>query len=421
MFSLSCRYPSLLAAVLLALMSHSSVLGQESDSACNGDFVSLEAGVLTVKPVGDGESDTINLQCAFDEATNKGFSSIRLVSGDYLLTDHIYVNEFFGSFSGVSMDKTSIETNANRIYLRSSKVEVSRMSLHSAPRINGAFFWIHPVEYDCSKRVVRTTFDRVRMQWIPESDEAYDPDNTFYIYQAPYWYCRDGALLGSLSVNRSQFSGADIGILVIGFGGGAKIDISNNTFWGGRALNLYGERGNYDNPLNANISFTGNTVTLVDGGSTAILLGSTDYGINSSTIHIARNRFIHDKVVFYPRESRLGGASIRVTHRMPPLLDDNYSMPITIVGNTFDRSAWLRNESTGEYYRVDKLVNVEGFNRGVISGNRFLCNFGEAVDVTGDSWAFSGNTLSACRRVEDGGPAIFELSGENNVEGGNTY
>ncbi len=385
--------------------------------SCDSNYVQLQNGEVTLTPSSD---DSGNLQCAFDEAASNGYPLVTLSAGDFEFGGEVIVNEFTGKFSGAGMERTVINTNAYRIYLRSSNVEVALMSLTAAPSTNGAFFWIHPVEYDCNKRVTRTRFDRVRMEWIPTDGSSYKPDNTFYIYAGPYWYCRDKPLLGSLSVNRSEFRGADVGNFIFGFGGGAKIDFSNNIFWGGTALWLSGERQSYDNPLNITFSFTGNKVTTVDENNVAIRVGFGDFGVDSSSLHIARNTFRQERLFPSLRGKQVANI-LDIGKGRKPVLTDEYSVALTIVGNTFDRQDWLINEQTGEPYDPDPIIRVDYLDKGVVSANRFICNYGAIAKMTGDQWAIAGNNFQKCRDESMDSPGYLDIVGDENVEGGNTY
>lgn len=384
---------------------------------CDSSAISLKNGRITVSPSSD---DAANLQCVFEEAVANEYPVIELSAGEFNLSREVVVNEYEGAFTGAGMERTTIRTGGHRIHLRSSNISVSSMSLSAAPRLNSTFFTIGPVEYDCNKRVTRTTVDRVRMEWVPEDGVSYDPDNTFYINAGPYPPCRDRPLLGYLSVNRSEFRGADVGNYIMGYGGGAKVEFTNNTFWGGAALTMFGYRRYEDNPLNINFTFTGNHVTSVSNREPAIFIGFGDFGVDASTLHISRNRFTQEKLVYEPRDRALR-SMIDVRKLAEPLLSDKYNVALTIVANTFDRSDWVENDDTGQSYRPSDIISIRYIDSGVVSGNRFVCNYGRVLELIGDRWAIAGNEFRACRNIFDETAGELRIFGDNNVDGANTY
>jgi hypothetical protein len=81
---------------------------------CNPKFVQQNGNKITVLPTGnENTGDTVNLQCAFNAATNHG-SEVHLIRGTYR-TAQIVVNNFDGRFTGAGKDKTHIYNLPNLI------------------------------------------------------------------------------------------------------------------------------------------------------------------------------------------------------------------------------------------------------------------------------------------------------------------
>lgn len=98
-------------ALLLSLLFTVAPVGAQT---CNPAFVTKAGAVITVKPT--STDDTANLQCAFDlaVATGRG-QTVRLLKGTYHI-GMIFVNDFVGTFTGVSA-KDTVVTSLPDLYV----------------------------------------------------------------------------------------------------------------------------------------------------------------------------------------------------------------------------------------------------------------------------------------------------------------
>lgn len=76
-------------------------------ASCDSNHVVRLGKVWQVLPT--GMDDTVNLQCAFDQAVTAPGSTVLLGSGTYY-TGQVAVLGFVGSFRGLGMDQTIIKT-----------------------------------------------------------------------------------------------------------------------------------------------------------------------------------------------------------------------------------------------------------------------------------------------------------------------
>ena len=412
--------------LILAVLSVVSLPSLARTQICGSAFVELSNGTITISPTGD--DDTNNLQCAFDEAVSNGYPIISLTAGDFSIYSDIVVNQFTGKFTGAGLNRTLINAKGSsgrlaHIKLIASNVEISLMALTAQPTGEDAILHITRPD-NCEQRVTRTVIDRVKIEYVFEDGSAYKRNDGRYINALNN--C-DDPTLGYLSVNRSEFRGGGNGIWFYGYGGGAKMEFTNNVFWGGVALNGYGL--SEDEPLNITLSFTGNRVTAVTratGNSPIVGILFEWFSVKSSSLHFARNTFTQAESVNGIEER---GANLppmlTVKHGggygQKPYPDDKYDVALTIVGNTFNREYWHREEELNsiDSHRFE-ILETRWIDNGVVSGNRFICNNGQILSIEGNNWAVSGNKFQRCRNVGIGEGSLY-IEGDNNVVGGNTF
>jgi len=412
---------------LLTHSAHSQAI------SCDTQYVQYDNGEFVVLPSGyeDG-TDNVNMQCAFDEATRLGAPKVTLVSGEYFFQEQVKVKEYEGTFSGVSKANTIVRsTVTNLFYLEASNITVKNMSLERPSTTNALLFHIRPLEEDCSKRVVRTTFDRVSMKLFHEDEEgqSYDDpgfygDNTWYIKVESYPYCRDTQILGSLTVNRSDFQGAERGIGLYNFGGGAKVDVSYNNFLGSTALEMYAGDVN-GVKLNINLFFTGNTVIQQEKHRPALLFIRQDYGSQAVSLFIAKNKFVRQRdeaLIGNFRENKIDHA-IYLAVQLDPLRDDNHQFSATISDNLFDSSSWGFNDKLDEYYEPLSVIRVYKLDDGIFSRNRVVCggSVENLVEIESEGWSVVSNNFSRCRDAFSGQSGKVDIDANQFVEALNQY
>ena len=69
------------------------------------DYVQLQGASIVVEPT--GVDDTLNLQCAADEAVGQAIQKIKLSKGSFWISS-LTIAEFKRTLSGVSKDKTEL-------------------------------------------------------------------------------------------------------------------------------------------------------------------------------------------------------------------------------------------------------------------------------------------------------------------------
>lgn len=421
--------------VLVPMMYLLSQSAYSQSISCDTQYVQYDNGEFVVLPSGyeDG-ADNVNIQCAFDEATKLGAPKVTLVSGEYFFQEAVTVRQYEGTFSGVSKANTLVRsTGANLFYLEASNITVKNMSLERPSTTNALLFAIRPLEEDCSKRVARTNFDRVSMKLFHEDEEgqSYDDpgiygDNTWYIRVQAYPYCRDTQILGSLTVNRSDFQGAENGIGLYNFGGGAKVDVSYNTFLGSTALQM-GAGGVNGVKLNINLFFTGNTVTQVGMHRPALSFTREDYATQAVSLFIAKNKFVRQRdetQIGNPREYTIYHAiAIHPSNWMEPLSDDNHQFSATVSDNLFDSSSWSFNDAIGQHYRSLPVLRASNLDDGIFSRNRIVCagSVDDLVKIEGEGWSVVSNNFSECRDAPSGQSGTVSIDANQFVEALNQY
>ena len=79
---------------------------------CDSGFVDLRNGVIEVSPT--GIDDTINIQCALDEAKSNGLPTVKLERSDYFIS-HIQIENFNGTLEGTTRDDTVLVVLNNSV------------------------------------------------------------------------------------------------------------------------------------------------------------------------------------------------------------------------------------------------------------------------------------------------------------------
>ena len=230
------------ALATVVLMSNSvSAL----NNACDMDYVQLQGASIVVEPT--GVDDTLNLQCAADEAVGQAIQKIKLSKGSFWISS-LTIAEFNGTLSGVSKDKTALTIIDQSVDCQSQESGGSLPSaiafIRGSPRlqnitISADFICAEPGDVtpalvsfsgtptgteDCSDDVVFGVIDRVKLNTsVPES---------IGVIAIPTGYALGGCkqtLLGTLKINRSEFTGFRRGVFA-SLRGGAQVDINYSTF-----------------------------------------------------------------------------------------------------------------------------------------------------------------------------------------------
>ncbi len=76
-----------------------------ANAACNGAMVAFEGQVIVVHP--NASDDTVNIQCALDEAVAGEYKTVRLASGNFHISS-ILISDFAGTIEGKSKLATTL-------------------------------------------------------------------------------------------------------------------------------------------------------------------------------------------------------------------------------------------------------------------------------------------------------------------------
>jgi len=93
--------------LIMGFIGFAVTVWSEPRPSCNSNYVSHSLNGWTVLP--NGNDDTANLQCAFDEAAKGHGAAVQLIAGTYH-TGQVAVSGFMGVFRGAGMNATTIET-----------------------------------------------------------------------------------------------------------------------------------------------------------------------------------------------------------------------------------------------------------------------------------------------------------------------
>jgi parallel beta-helix repeat protein len=238
--------------ILFALLLGMAATHANAQLSCDSNYVNLNNTGTAIVVDPNGVDDTVNLQCAFDEATARGITSVQLVEGSFWVSQ-LYVYEFRGTFEGRSRNKTFLEFLEGTVDCSGQNIN----GMHSAalkfvmgdPRIRNMamgtdwergglcmgggipFFLVHFTSGlavdECSNDVIQAVFDRVTIY----EDFGLAPSFLYAVGARPEALnlaneCKH-RLLGTLKVNRSQFFDVHNGIWTE-MAASAQVDVNFN-------------------------------------------------------------------------------------------------------------------------------------------------------------------------------------------------
>lgn len=223
----------------------------EAQLGCDADLVSLDmqGTIITVNP--EGSDDTANIQCALDEAVDRGIPTVKLAEGDFFAAA-IHVVDFEGSLEGQSKAKTRIVPLSESVdcegqidsgqrtawwkfvggavavrTLTIDSQEVGGLCQDGSDTLHLMHFTGRTDVDDCASDVIQSAVDRVDILDDLSSGESYS-HAVAASAEEQFGGCYD-TLLGGFKVNRSTFKGMHTG-LFLSMRGSAQVDINFNTF-----------------------------------------------------------------------------------------------------------------------------------------------------------------------------------------------
>ena len=215
------------------------------DNPCDVSYVSIDGVKMYVEPT--GADDTNNIQCALDSAVAQGLPMVKLGNGDFFISS-VSVTDFNGVLSGVSKAQTSLTAIENSIDCASLEAEqqipAAILFREGSPRIQNMTvvaesfcsdygdlppvlisFTGQPTGTDeCSNDVIFGVVDRVNFV----SEDSYVSAVSATAAGFDLGGCKQ-TLLGTLKINRSEFTGFAMAVTTA-MRGGAQVDINYNTF-----------------------------------------------------------------------------------------------------------------------------------------------------------------------------------------------
>ncbi|MEE4278442.1 MAG: hypothetical protein V2I82_08280 [Halieaceae bacterium] len=262
-----------LGIVFVAFLATLAQYTQAQVTSCDA-AVTLEGAEIHVSP---GSDDRAALQCAFDEAVERGVQTIRLAAGIYELADAVEIANFVGRLQGRSSEQTTVRHAGESAFIFHRGAPSIRSMTIEATRQQGDVTSIdfRGSESNCNQRVIFAEIDRVDFV-APEPEPA-----TFqYAFRAENPSCDNPRLLGSLTVNRSSFSGYRTAGRAV-MGDAARIVIRTNRYENVGICMFVSES-------NADFSFLGNICNFNGLG-----VGSSNLGddVDRNYMRIRENRF----------------------------------------------------------------------------------------------------------------------------------
>nr|WP_271504032.1 hypothetical protein [Luminiphilus sp.] len=340
-----------------------SPTSQALDNPCDQGHVYIDGASLVIEA--SGFDDTDNIQCALDTAVEQGVTKIKLERGDFTVSS-LYAEGFNGTVSGVSKANTLINIAPESVDCAAieaeGRVPAAITFMEGAPRLQNMSILAdsfcategeraaYVVKFtggeadtgECSNDVIFGVIDRVALETV-------DSDLNGIVAAAEgifFGGCKQ-SLLGTLKVNRSEFTGFRTAILT-SMRSAAQVDINFNSF----QLNIV-DTDFFNSNQSTNI--IGNAFEGGDFGESfyhAILIRTVDDSPKESKFVISANRFEIEGT------ADLFAAAIMLDQRQNAVNITPY-----IASNRF-------NLSSGNDSRVFGILE-SGFPGGVISGNSF--------------------------------------------------
>jgi parallel beta-helix repeat protein len=238
---------------------------------CSGD-VTLVNGIIEVAPT--DADDTANIQCALDEATRLGVTTVRLARSEYAIT-RVRVSGFRGSFEGGGAQNTTLvlfeqgidcaameregETPAGLKFV-GGDVLVTRMTIGAANPCSTEpnfplFFVVHFTGQfsgaTCENETGFGRIDRANVIGLGGNPDIWGVGVVAEGYI--FGQCND-TLLGTFKLNRSVVGGFNTGI-ILSLRGSGQVDINFSEF-SDSFRHLYVENGNQLMTVQANQFFS---------------------------------------------------------------------------------------------------------------------------------------------------------------------
>lgn len=216
-----------------------------ANAACNGAMVAFEGQVIVVHP--NASDDTVNIQCALDEAVAGEYKTVRLTSGNFHISS-ILISDFAGTIEGKSKLATTLNIIESSIDCDgmelSGKTSAAIKFVEGEPRIR--FMTIqsgHACQTssrlealihfsgtpsdgsECSNDVIFANADRIILH-------SSNLETRRGILAAAESYVLDGCkntLLGTFKLNQSEIKGYIKGVET-SMRSGAQVDLNFTVF-----------------------------------------------------------------------------------------------------------------------------------------------------------------------------------------------
>ncbi len=364
--------PALVIAACLSVFPITSLA--HLTIACNASFVKAHPTQLLIDVLPNGMDDTDNIQCALDEAAQKGVPVVRLAKGNFSISN-IMVENFKGSFQGTTRADTQLAIRNNSIDCSgpdfSNRMDAAIKFTNGEPTLRfmtissdlpcsgGAtiraivhFTGDQMFAPDCKNDVIFGLVDRVDMVGpgrrvdLKQAAIQSSPEGIHH-----FGNCKQ-TLLGSFKVNQSTVTGYETGVFT-SMKAGAQVDINFNTFTNNRV-------GVWVQDSNQSTTITGNTFASQNTDENISGLNAISIIKRSSTAPVKTRVVIHNnQFMFTDLEgvaSNLHRGSIFRTH----FSDGVQDVSLSITDNHF--------QVTGDNFFILEIRDIENW---VISGNIF--------------------------------------------------
>lgn len=386
-----CWFTRLSTALFLSLTIAHAANSQTVNCA---EDVTLSGLAIEVSP--NGRDDTLNLQCAFDEARRLDARLIRLDRGIFHLTDTVTAVDFRGNVEGFSRTATIIDLDDGAF-----RCNNDRRIGDEFPAVNGAFKFVlgtpgvrfltiqseNPCSStggfaylmftsdaaNCGQRTFLGFVDRVNFEGSARQVAIENSDFRAGVAALASSNCGAQRPTGTLKVNRSEFTNMEIGVIT-SMVGGAEVDVTFNTFLD-NFLPIYIGDANQNTSIVGNIFDMGAAGFLTDGDTAQIGISVFDGSVNAPDV----NRTIIHNNRFFDR-----GASDISVHIVVSSLAVRPRHGVVITNNIVE----LSGSGSG-------AILINDTDSGVVQSNTFRGNGASGVQINREEYAdqVSGWTL----------------------------
>ena len=369
--------------------------------SCDPDYVTTNESAVVVAAT--GVDDTVNLQCALDEATEFGFPVVRLNASTYYIAG-ILVEGFKGTLEGVtkvssvieildgSIDCAAMENSgltSSTIKFVGGEPRVRFVTIRAGQACQGDtrlqdilhFTGKSSLATDCSNDVIFGAVDRV----IIENRDARPTGAASAILVSAEGNqlggCQD-TLLGTFKLNRSDIKNFSTGLHTT-MKSGAQLDVNFNNFEGNsEAIRLQ--------DTNQNTTITNNKITGDDadtsGSKGVVILTQAAQAPRASRVVINKNEFAISSATGAPA----------------------YAVEGTQPGSVANISAVISNNTFKLSGAKTRGVSLLDISNAYVSVNQFSGDAEIAVFV-GGSTQVSGWTITANRGLESFNTAASDI------------